>query len=464
MFLLHPCVQAQQPVMATPMAALTTAKPALSAEQIDAITKQYQPIIDKAAAMDTNGYLQKADELSARYTRREFLDPILDPEGTRITRQTAFNNTLQWSLELPIGQVPFGIGIYNGDLLQLGAMGCAWTLEWWFYYAMEHALAEGYTDFLIAHATEVCAALQAEATAAHGSIHPTSQDSVGHSPRAEGEPAVCVNPAHPECIAPRCVSKGHPERPVQVPLAARPVCAQSAPIEGPANISPSLQTVLAWPRVGFVIPRPTKKMLALMVGYAAGSLAMRWTRSHYLLDSTPTAGQQPIAISTIIPAPITEILTSCCYPQSWTDSINNVFKRFHLLPEWIDRSELVMTQALVVMLFWLRWYLKNIALPLLEQQLIANTATLTPLLTTLATLTEKGRTQQLTLDEHKQFDAAQAALKTLVQPGIDISFGTWIYCKTLQISLWHSITNILLATPAWYKVGSWAYNLYTVRN
>jgi len=404
-FLLHPCVQAQQPAQTTAASTASPAQATLSSEQIDAITKKYQPIIDQAAALDTNGYLQKADALSARYMHKDFLDPILDPEGTRIAKQTKFNNTLRWSVELPISQIPFGIGIYNGDLLQAGAMGSAWALEWWFYYTMEQALAEGYTDLLITHATEVCAALQ------------------------------------------------------PIPEAVTPSTEGTQP-----TTQPSLQSVLAWPRIGLVIPRPTKKMLALMVGYAAGSLAMRWAHNRLLLDTTPSTDQQPMPISALIPAPIASILTSCCYPQSWTDSINTLFKRFHLLPAWIDRSELVMARSLIVMLFWLRWHIKHITIPLLEQQLTTNADSITPLLTRLAALREKAKTQQLTPDEQQAFNAAQAALKALVQPAVDVSFSTWIYFKTIQISLWHSITNILLATPAWYKVGCWAYNLYTMRN
>jgi hypothetical protein len=123
-----------------------------------------------------------------------------------------------------------------------------------------------------------------------------------------------------------------------------------------------------------------------------------------------------------------------------------------------------MTRSLIVMLFWLRWHIKHVTIPLLEQQLTANADAITPLLTTLAALHEKAKTQQLTTDEQQQFNAAQAALKALVQPAVDVSFSTWIYFKTVQISIWHSITNILLATPAWYKVGCWAYNLYTMRN
>lgn len=199
------------------------------------------------------------------------------------------------------------------------------------------------------------------------------------------------------------------------------------------------------------------KIITILFMYALANVAGQRTISHYLLHEAPPTPLTPQPISSLLPSATKIPLPINFSPQAWTMMVNGFFKQLGWLPPWTEHFAWELTKEFLTLVMWAWWHEHNVIRPALQQRIHNNQETFDTALATLRQLQQKE-----TLTQEEKYAAAEIykALHIFVFDSIHKPFTHWLLHKTTQLSFWHTVTNVLVATPAWYRAGTWVYQMY----
>lgn len=361
----------------------------------DHVLAKYQHAVAQAAPANLTARIDNGNKLAEKYSTKEFLEPILEPEKVHAEQQKLFNETILYSANLPIGDIRVPLALANADVARFGMLGCAWTIEWWLYSVATKSFVQTHAAHCASKADEILATIS----------------------------TIKQNPS---------------------PEAAE-----------------QLSNLLTMPTSSLGFPRLTSKMLGTLVVYLMLNTAMQHVHNYIQLPEPASVDyialacgqklEQPITISSLIPWPLMHVITLYGSPQSLTSTINSWFKQFGLLPSWHDHIALQMAKEFCVLMLWLRWETKSIQ-QRWHSYVLEHKQDIEKLMLTI----KSAQTQS----EKEAITTAQEQLQNFIQTSMQLSFTSWISLKILHVSFWQSMANIIIATPAWYKIGSWLYQTY----
>ena len=191
-----------------------------------------------------------------------------------------------------------------------------------------------------------------------------------------------------------------------------------------------------------------KKVVLLFFSYALSTNTLRRTENRFLLNDFNTYPQTknsdtPTPISSLMPTQWAKAgHTSYFSTHSLTTLINSVFKKIGLLPTWSERFGVEIIKEILVLVFFTMWYEKKIIRKSWISYSMKHPDELKNL---LKNFNPKEKTNHL----------LEAFLKNT-----QISFKTWVLCKTIQTGLWNTVVNLIISIPAWYKVGKFFHQTY----
>ena len=196
-----------------------------------------------------------------------------------------------------------------------------------------------------------------------------------------------------------------------------------------------------------IVPEYNKKILTLLFGYALSIVLLKCIKEHYLIFEPLThSPDQPQSVSEIIPPVVMNFVMMCASPQSLTEIINHFFRKFGLIPEWTSDWKITLTQECIAVFLWYRSYEKNTVQPRVRLMVKKHSQTLQNLQAQL-------KDSQDHTDEH-------LIVRQLVSDAVHTPFTECFMEKTWKLALWHSVLNVLVATPAWIKIANFVWNLY----
>lgn len=189
-------------------------------------------------------------------------------------------------------------------------------------------------------------------------------------------------------------------------------------------------------------PTFSRKIVGSLVGYALISVILQKTGHYYLIDrDIDISGMDgnPLPISKLLPLDARNYFAHYGTPNSWTGIIKGLLQKIDALPEWSLRLEAEIIKETLALLFWLRWYERNIIVPYCNKFL------------------EDYGPELLNKNDSQDLNKA---ITIILNQNFSLSFLSWLAEKTFQICLWQGIINLILATPALYSKAKWLYDAY----
>jgi len=370
--------------------------PALTEQQVDVLLEQYKDIIDNAT---DNSTLQQIIA-NAEKQAEEFTQP----EVLELLSQpdgTRIQEQLKFNQQLLTSitlsqDLGVQVGIYNEDVIRTGLMGAAWGLEWAFHNYLSDLLVDRYLELLIANTDQIC-------------------DLAAKNPTPDQQTLV----------------------------------------------SPKLEL----PNILPFFPIINRSMALVIAGYATSSIALAQAQAYYLPEGTlpPSSNDsaRPMSITSFIPFNLFKLAT----PQTWTTYINDWFIDNGWMETWTQSMYWAWTKELFVTMMWLRGFIKHYADHAFNSFVTENLSVIAPM---LKQIMDGANTLRQAQGERPKNGAhgepvepfERTTLRTLLASEMNITLNTWVMIKSAQASFWHSIINVLVATPAWKKIISKTYQLY----
>lgn len=354
----------------TLVAAAVAEPSALSRNHIDALTNKYSSVVDQAQSDQTiAGYLAIANQLAEKYSRPEFLDPILQPEKFQAQEQQRINNQLIASVSAQWIHESLNFGLYYGDLLRGGSLAASWALEWWLHKKISGLLSKLFAVQIVAQSQSVMTALE-------------------------------KNSSQPN-----------------------------------AFIQPTIKSII-------------QSTLPFIAAYIIANNLLIAAQEHYLPASTQLPSE-PKALSHLIPRNIMSVISAYGSPQTWTKTLNQMLKKLGLLPEWTEYQSSIIIKDTLLLLIWTAYFARMIIAPMIHTY----TSKKRDQLTTLLSNVTDSKNQQ-------EKDLGQQKLVAFMHQATELNLSTWLIFKTVQLSTLQTAAHLLMATPAWYRLGKFTYQTY----
>ena len=198
-----------------------------------------------------------------------------------------------------------------------------------------------------------------------------------------------------------------------------------------------------------IMPTMNKKIAGVLTAYAMATITMERTKAYLLLHEQDQL--QPVPLASMIPQ---AAFLQGASPHSWVSFINACFKKIGLMPAWTDHYACALAQQCTALLLWLRWREYRTIMPGLKERTQAYHEQLAPVIARLQELTKN---PVLNVEEKQERAMLMQTMRSFVEDSIQKPFMPWLVEKTIHLSVWHSITNIVIATPAWIRAGTWFY-------
>jgi hypothetical protein len=202
----------------------------------------------------------------------------------------------------------------------------------------------------------------------------------------------------------------------------------------------------------------TKQTVTILLLYAIICVMLKHGTNYFLLNEPLNPGDnKPLPLSSLVPSTMAHSLTAHLTPQSWTNIITTLFKRFNLLPAWSENMWIEITKEFIVLVLWFRWFTHTKVQPALVEHINQNEQAFITLQNHIQTIIN--HQPQTTQDKLELLDAHKA-LGLFVHDNTHMPFYSWLMYKTGYMSFGHGIANLIMALPGCYKLCQWLYSLY----
>ncbi len=199
-----------------------------------------------------------------------------------------------------------------------------------------------------------------------------------------------------------------------------------------------------------------KQCATLLLLYVIANYALERAKERFLLSewqTSPAAG----SIMQWMPAALRQVAGGSIAPHVVVTTINAFFRRLGWMPAWSEYIATDIVKEYGAQILWLRWYYKNIIRPAFVKQCACNAQAIQAV---QQQLTSYATVDTLTLQQKQEINELRASLVTMVRVGVMPPFLSWFGYKVAHLGFWLSISNLLIATPAWYTLGRFVYQVY----
>lgn len=203
-------------------------------------------------------------------------------------------------------------------------------------------------------------------------------------------------------------------------------------------------------------PLLNKKIISIVFAYALISVISKQISTQYLLHEKLEQMSLPPA-SSYFPASTKASLLTQYSPQAWENVVTDFFQKLGWMPVWTEYFSYQLTKEFTTLLTWLCWYERSIARPLFQARLDKSNDVLKNMIDALDHVT---KAQKLSEQDLATVTDTQRALHRFVLESIHKPFAQWLVTKTTQLTIFRSISSMIIATPAWYQAGKLAYQMY----
>ena len=200
----------------------------------------------------------------------------------------------------------------------------------------------------------------------------------------------------------------------------------------------------------------SKRSVALLLVYVIANHVLEQAKETYLLSEwqgAPAIG----SLIHVMPAMLRQIAGCSVAPHAVVTTINAFFSRLGWMPAWSERFATKIVKEYGAQLLWLRWYQKKIIQPALTARVACNAQAIAAVQKQLVSY---AAADALSLQQKQEVIELRAALALMLRVGVMPSFSSWFGYKVAHLGFWLSISNLLIATPAWYTLGRFVYQMY----
>lgn len=198
----------------------------------------------------------------------------------------------------------------------------------------------------------------------------------------------------------------------------------------------------------------TQEIFFIMMIYSLITTAVIHGYDYFHLEQIQL--QQPPSLSSYLPN-TQRFLVNDISPQGWLKKINKFFDYLGWMPSWTKRFECDVTKTFITSVIWLmyynRWHIKS----LIDKDLLVHADQYHEIQERLALLNAQ---EKLSDSEKSEREELYKILYFLVQQVIHVPFHRWVIQRTGAMTVLNSVANILVATPAWYRVGKYGFTMY----
>lgn len=364
-------------------------------------------IIDRFQDDQTlNAFIQEIEEKTSRFTSDEFITSMEQKQLSFEHKKETWNNQPLYTFTHPLNE-NFSLGLYVNDLLKIGFLGLDLAYDWYFYYALKNYVAD--------------------------KVYTTLKNNTRPEGMRNDEYRETLCSAASTTIQ---LSYQEFQNPLFIMLLAKLSGAQAVLSYAKHGLLTNNQEKISW------ITLLTQK-----------------------LTNTSTRLSKPIPIFDFINE---HVLTQYAMNNSEggiIESINQLFDSLGFIPSFVNYSITQHLETLVVNILFISWFNYYILAPMISTCVQTQFEHLEPLIACTSSIKEHlytgGYRLTQTDDRLNNLEKkSEEALKTLIDQGLTLSFGTWLTLKNTMLARWKLYRNMIVSLPGWYRIVSGTYGVY----
>lgn len=359
--------------------------------------KYYEQIQKTEESLDSS--IAKAEKLEQKYASDEFINKFVNAEKIRIEKQEQFNNKILFGVNLPINESGVQVNVYNRDLMLLGVAAGQWGIEFVLFKLLAGILRGAVLDLSLQQPVILSKLLKDLDRA----IQEKNEEQIKHNAR-----------------------------------------------ELEKFVGSSLRK--CWP-----------KYLCANVVFSLAANIIHQTQDYYLLNSMFKQNLIDFAFMMFLhktsSVPIDDSLTSFLSDKSIAglpfdlvqttvlDMLTSFLCQYGLIPDWVTGNKFDLVRRITFTGIFIWWAQRNIYKPIILNYLVSVRKDL---------ILELDKINVGDLDVQKQ---AEQNLKNILNNLPQCSFALWETNMRKNFAQWQTILNLVLLTPAVFKIGRWIYDL-----
>lgn len=344
-------------------------------------------------------FLAHCDKLCEKYGSPEFIDEILNREKNSIEQQERFNNKVLFDVSLPINEKGIQIDVCNKDWMLLLAVCSQWAADFIFFKMLCNSLQVSLRDVCSDQSKELLELLK----------------KLDESIELKNDEESKKNAVELDNI------------------------------------------------VGKVVRSSRIKYFQAIALFAASTNIIYCTQNYYCLNSMIKQNLMDFALANIIYSknnePIDNSLMEFLKGKSFAgldfdlvqttvlDMATSFLCEHEMLPGWVMGGKFDLARRITFASIFVWWANKNIYRPILFSYLVSSRKSLMPVL------------EKLSCSDLEQQKISEKALDDVLKNLPQCSFALWESNKRKHFAQWQVISNLVLLTPAFIKLGVWVYNM-----
>ncbi|MFA6534851.1 MAG: hypothetical protein WCS92_01200 [Candidatus Babeliales bacterium] len=355
---------------------------------------------DKLCEKYTNPeYLERCYKFGEKYAAPEFTDKIFNREKNRIEQQEQFNSKVFFGVNLPINENGIQINVCNRDLMLLLAVSSQWAADFIFFKMLCNSMQVSLRDVCIEQSKELLELLK----------------KLDESIEQKNDEEIKKNAVEIDNI------------------------------------------------VGKVVRNCRIKYFQAIVLFAASTNIIYRTQNYYRLNAMFKQNLMDFMIANIVCSksnePIDNSLMEFLKDKSVAgldfdlvqttilDMATSFLCEHEILPAWVMGNKFDLARRIAFASVFVWWANKNIYKPILFSYLVSNRKNLITAL------------EKLSINDLKQQKISEKELENILHSMPQSSFALWESNKRKHFAQWQVISNLVLLTPAFIKLGIWIYNM-----
>ena len=367
-----------------------------SVQSLDSRLERYDKLCETYTAPE---FLERCDKSCEKFASHEFIDKILNREKNRIEQQEQFNSKVLVGVNLPISENGIQINVCNRDWMLLLAVSSQWIVDFIFFKMLCNSMQASLRDICLQQSKELLELLRK----LDAVIEQNSDEKIGKS---------------------------------------------ALEIE---NI------------VGKVLRVSRIKYFQAIVAFAVSANVIYRTQNYYRLNSMFKQNLMDFALANIVcnksKATMDNSLMEFLKDKTLAgldfdlvqttvlDMATSFLCEHEILPAWVmgNKFDLVRRIAFASVFVW--WANKNICKPILFSYLVSNRKNLISVL------------EKLSSNNLEKQKVSEKDLEHILQSMPQCSFMFWESNKRKHFAQWQVISNLVLLTPVFIRLGFWVYNM-----
>lgn len=359
---------------------------------------KYSAIVQKHE-QNLDALLERCDKSCEKYGSSEFIDKILNIEKNRIKQQEQFNGKVLFGVNLPNSEDGIQIKVCNKDWMLLLAVSSQWIADFIFFRMLCNAMQVSLRDVCLEQSKELLELLK----------------KLDESIEQKNDGETKKNALELDSV------------------------------------------------IGKIARSSRIKYFQAIALFAASTNIIYRTQNYYRLNARFKQNLMDFVLANIVCSkskePNDNSLMEFLKNKSVAgfdfdlvqatvlDMATSFLCEHEMLPEWVISNKFDLARRIAFASIFVWWSNKNIYKPILFNYLVSNRKSL---ITTL---------ERLSCSDLEQQKISEKDLENILRSMPQCSFALWESNKRKHFAQWQAISNLILLTPAFVKLGIWIYNM-----